>query len=83
MVISMAAITIRNISDETHRALKLRAAEHGRSTEAEIRAILDEVALPPDRLKMGSALVELFRPLGGVCLDVERDKSPAEPASFE
>jgi antitoxin FitA len=82
-VISVAAITIRNLSDETHRALRLRAAEHGRSTEAEIRAILDEVALPPNRLKVGSALVELFRPLGGVDLDIERDRTPAEPMSFE
>ena len=36
----MAAVTIRNLSDETHRALKVRATPHNRSTEAEIRAIL-------------------------------------------
>lgn len=43
----MAAVTIRNIPDATHRALKARAASHGRSTEAEIRAILaDAVAIP-------------------------------------
>jgi len=35
----MAAVTIRNLSDEAHRALKLRAAQHNRSTEAEMRAI--------------------------------------------
>ena len=34
----MPAVTIRNLSEETHRALKLRAAHHGRSTEAEIRS---------------------------------------------
>ena len=38
----MAAVTIRNLTDETHRALKQRAAHHGRSTEAEIRAILED-----------------------------------------
>jgi antitoxin FitA len=37
----MAAVTIRNLSAETHRALKVRAAQHNRSTEAEIRAILE------------------------------------------
>jgi antitoxin FitA len=79
----MPAVTIRNLSEETHRALRIRAAQHGRSTEAEIRAILEEVALPPQRLKLGSALVELFRPLGGVELDVGRDKTPAEPVGFE
>jgi plasmid stability protein len=79
----MAAITVRNLSDETHRALRVRAAEHGRSTEAEIRAILDEAARPRDRLKMGSALVALFRPLGGVDLEIARDRTPADPVDFE
>ena len=73
----MPAITIRNLSDETHRALRARAAEHGRSTEAEVRAILDEAVRPAGRVEIGSALVELFRPLGGVEIEIERDPSPA------
>lgn len=36
----MRVITVRNLPDETHRALRLRAAQHGRSTEAEVRDIL-------------------------------------------
>jgi len=36
----MAAVTIRNLSPEAHRALKLRARGNGRSMEAEIREIL-------------------------------------------
>ncbi len=79
----MAAITIRNLSDETHRALRMRAAEHGRSTEAEVRAILDAAVRAPGALKLGSALVEIFRPLGGVDIEIDRDRSPAEPARFE
>ena len=79
----MAAITIRNLPDETHRALRARAVKHGRSTEAEVRAILDEAVRPEDRIKLGSALVEVFRPLGGVDLDISRDKTPVEPPSFE
>ncbi|HLY58296.1 MAG TPA: hypothetical protein VKS60_22230 [Stellaceae bacterium] len=79
----MASITVRNLSDETHRALRTRAAAHGRSTEAEIRAILDEIARPPQRLKLGTALVELFRPSGGVDLEIERDPGPAEPLGLE
>ena len=47
----MPAVTIRNLSAETHRALKLRAARHGRSAEAEVRAILDEAVRPKGRLK--------------------------------
>jgi hypothetical protein len=34
-------------------------------------------------LKLGSALKALFQPLGGIDLEIERDRMPAEPASFE
>ena len=36
----MATLNIRNLPDEVHRRLRVRAAEHGRSMEAEARAIL-------------------------------------------
>lgn len=40
----MAAITVRGLDDEVHRALMKRAKAHGRSMEAEVRHILtDEV----------------------------------------
>jgi plasmid stability protein len=79
----MAAVTIRNLTDETHRALKLRAAHHGRSTEAEIRAILEDAVRDHDRLKIGTALAEFGKEFGGIDLDIERDRTPVEPASFE
>lgn len=34
---TMAVLTVRNVPDEVHRALRLLAAQHGRSTEAEVR----------------------------------------------
>lgn len=40
----MATLTIRQLSDETHAQLRLQAATHGRSVEAEVRAILDATA---------------------------------------
>lgn len=42
----MATLTIRNLPDETRRALKLRAARNNRSMEAEARAILQGAAEP-------------------------------------
>jgi antitoxin FitA len=75
----MAAIVIRNLSSETHRALQARAAQHGRSTEAEARTILDEAVRPVARVKIGSALAALARPFGGLDLDISRDETPAEP----
>lgn len=79
----MTVITVRNLPEETHRALKLRAARHGRSTEAEIREILAAAVDPPDRVKMGSALAAFGRRYGGLDLAAGRDRSPTEPADFE
>ena len=79
----MPAVTVRNIPVKTHRALKLRAARNGRSTEAEIRKILEDSVAPRQPLKIGSELAALGRRFGGVTLDIKRDKRPIEPASFE
>ena len=40
----MATLTIRNVPDETHQALRMRAARNGRSVEEEVRRILAEHA---------------------------------------
>lgn len=79
----MAVVTVRNLPDETHRALKLRAAQHGRSTEAEIREILEEQVRPKARVKIGSELAAFGKRLGGIELKITRDQSPTEPAEFE
>ena len=79
----MAAVTIRNLSDETHRALKVRAKQKGRSTEAEIRMILDEAVNPPERLRIGTELAKLGKLFGGVELDIRRDPAPMRAAKFE
>ena len=41
----MATLTIRNLPDQVHDALRLRAAEGRRSVEAEVRAILTEAVV--------------------------------------
>jgi plasmid stability protein len=41
----MATLNIRKLPDKVHRQLRMRAAEHGRSTEAEARMILTEACL--------------------------------------
>ena len=72
----MPSITVRNLSEETHRALKARAAAAGRSTEAEIRLILDQTANPPQRVRLGSLLSGIGREVGGVDFDIERKPEP-------
>lgn len=81
----MSAVIVRNLPEETHRALKLRAVQHGRSTEAEIRYILENAVRP--KIGVGSMLAaigrDIGRDMGGVDLDIQRDKTPVRPVSFE
>ena len=55
----MITLTVRNLPDEVHRALRVRAALNGRSIEAEVRAILEEVTLPEGRVSLGSVLATI------------------------
>jgi antitoxin FitA len=77
----MSAVTIRGLSEETHRALKVRAASAGRSTEAEIRLILENTVRPKERIRVGDALAAIGRSIGLRDQDqlFERDKKPAKP----
>ena len=84
----MAMLTVRKLPDEVHRALRVRAASHGHSMEAEVREILTRAVKPEKRVRMGEALAALGRTFGLTDEDVEiinsvRDKTPAEPLKFE
>ena len=84
----MAVLTVRNLPDEVHRALRARATFHGRSTEAEVRDILAAAVKPESRIRVGDELAKLGRELKLTDEDVEtlvfnRDKTPARPVSFE
>lgn len=85
---TMAMLTVRNLPDEVHRALRARATEHGRSMEAEVRAILESVMIPEGRVKLGSLLAELGRQARltdeeFAVFDQVRDKHPARTVEFE
>lgn len=83
----MPVLTVRNLPDEVHRGLRVRAARRGRSTEAEVRAILEEAVRPEGRVKLGSLLAEVGR--RAALTDEEwaafasRDTTPGRPVSFE
>ena len=84
----MAMLTVRNLPDDVHRALRVQAARHGRSTEAEVREILAVAVKPETRVRLGEALVALGRKAGLTNQDFEvfeqaRDRTPAEPPRFE
>jgi plasmid stability protein len=79
----MASIIVRNLSPAIHRALKARAARHGRSTEAEVREILEQAVNPCSRLRVGSELAAFGKRLGGLALDITRDPASTDTAKFE
>ena len=84
----MAVLTVRNVPDDVHRALRVRAAQHGRSAEAEVRAILEHAVKPEKRIRMGDALAALGRKIGltnedFAIIDDQRDIKLAVPLGFE
>lgn len=84
----MAILTVRNVPDDVHRALRVRAAQHGRSTEAEVREILAAAVKPASRVRVAEALAAIGRKIGLTNEDFAvfesvRDKTPAEPLRFD
>jgi antitoxin FitA len=77
----MAGLTIRDLDTEMKERLRVRAARHGRSMEEEVRVILRsalaEVASSPVRL--GTAIHDRFRALGGVELELPPREPMREP----
>ena len=63
----MAALSIRDLDDTVKERLRVRAAEHGRSMEAEVRAILSEAVGEPEQSSgLFMALMDRFAALGGI-----------------
>jgi plasmid stability protein len=81
----MATLTIRKVDPEVQKRLRVRAAENGRSMEAELRQILKDAlgdAAGPEKqeeesgLSLAEAIRRRFAPYGGVELEIP----PREPA---
>jgi antitoxin FitA len=82
-VITVAAISIRDLDDHVKERLRVRAASHGRSMEAEIRAILtDAVSGPDESVGLFQMLHDRFSEIGGVDLDLPPRTEPARWADF-
>ena len=77
----MASITVANVDEALERRLRIRAAENGRTVEQEayeiLRAVLDEDVTPST--KLGTAIHELFKPFGGVELEIPPREPMREP----
>lgn len=79
----MADVSVRGLDEQVKERLRVRAAENGRSMEAEIRTILTEAVAPA--VPAGNpflALYERFQALGGVDLDLPPRNTPARAVDF-
>ncbi len=69
----MTALSVRDLDPEVKARLRIRAAAHGRSMEAEVRAILtDAVSEPAPPQSLADAIRAVAVRHGG--LDLERPK---------
>jgi antitoxin FitA len=69
----MNQLIVRNLEDKVVRELRLRAARHGRSAEAEHREVLREALFPP---KGKRSLKELLLAMPPVGEDSDFERSP-------
>lgn len=76
----MASLSVRKIDDEVYERLKAQAAEHGVSTEEEVRRILRRAVSAPERL--GELAVRLFGPDHGADLEPQ-PRTPHEPLDLD
>jgi plasmid stability protein len=82
----MADVLVRDLGEKTHRELKRRAKQNGRSVNAEILAVLDKEAEPEKQVGLGTQLQEWKKKIFGDDLDftfeIVRDKTPARYVDF-
>ena len=80
----MASITIRNLDDAVKQRLRMRAAEHGRSMEEEVRDILRQaVGRTVLSANLGEAIHRRFAAIDGVELDLPPREAMPEPPRFD
>lgn len=82
----MAMLTIRNLDPSLKERLRVRAAQHGHSMEAEARDILrttlTQAAQAPER-NLYDRIRARFAPLGGVDLDLPPREPARDPPRFD
>ena len=81
----MASITVRNLDDEVKHKLRVRAAEHGCSMEAEVRGILTQAVNESSqpRKGLGTRIHERFKAVGGVDLELPEHRPSSEPRQYK
>ena len=83
VVAALPDMSIRNLDARVKERLRVRAARHGRSMEAEARAILTDAVSEPSDAGLVQAMLARFGELGGVELDLPPRTAKARAADFD
>jgi antitoxin FitA len=80
----MATLTVRGLDPVTHARLRVEAARHGRSMEAEVRAILQErLTIHGGERGLGSRIRARFQGLEGDLELPDRTRELPRAAEFD
>ena len=79
----MGNITIRNLPDNVHSALKRQAALNERSTEAEVRFIIAASVASNTGLGLGASIRAAWGDNLGNDLDIERSSKEIKAATLK
>lgn len=82
----MATLTIRNLDHALKERLRVRAAQHGRSMEAEARRILQTALgerVHPAQRNLYERIHARFAALGGIDLELPPRTTIREPPQFD
>ena len=82
----MATLTIRKVDDKVKERLRVRAARHGQSMEAEVRDILAEAVAGDesnDEQDLASVIHDLFAGLGWDGLTLPSREVPVRYVDFD
>ena len=82
----MSSITIRNLDPAIKERLRVRAAEHGHSMEAEARRILQSTLKSPARppaFNLYERIRARVEPIGGIDLELPPREPTRDPPTFK
>jgi plasmid stability protein len=82
----MATLTIRNVEPEVQKRLRVRAAQNGRSMEAELRQIIKDAVGPEpevEEVNLAEAIRRRFAKYGGVELEIPPRERGGAPPKFD
>ena len=79
----MGNMSIRNIPEDIHLALKKRALANNRSAEAEVRAIVYEAIYSAKVGGFGTRLYKAFAGAESTDLETDRNRDQPDPVDFE